>query len=662
MKCSVIQIQSIRLLLLRTFFFSDNDVIVIEFSENNNITLKYTVIKNKPLHIILKNYYLIQLQCFDYNVRSKSSYLNFFSETHDTFQQDGNINIQNVTDDMSTKWRCTVYRLYTGGPKTWINNEECSAFDLFFNLHVKGAEKVSFTVNNQDLELSDLSTKLDGETNYEYLDGAPLFVTCNMLMGRKRLAYYDDKGKLLFQTKWMDTTIKFRSVLTARNNYFYVECECHSETSIERYYHRITFVLKKPDSILDDVIKLSVNSLTLAPEITYSDDKRIYNYFYEYGFESSLNVSHVSSESVMKCSEPELGGPSILTETSKQLKMENDQIPTERLNNKTLNYECVDANNSVVSVKLNFQDGMLAFPGARILGLPEKNIQYEYIKDSRNYSISYTYTLNETVNLTCVTNRRISSIEKFVWRHNGNSSSVAANFRTNNTVSGSLSLRLTAKYNATFIYCDVVNKHGTIPNIVEVFLNLNPFSEESTSLVTDENEALMILGGSIAAMFAVVLAVFALCWYTRSKRIVNEDNYENFSNASTVPTHHCHATGQWENNYEDPSKYYATIRTSEVPSETHYTEIDYYFINRLPNTRQGLASNETGYDHLHRNSNTPSTTNTVVFRNNCQVNKGNNSSVNCNLKNNSLYQTKEAEDESGGVYSTNDNYVYVKKY
>ncbi|XP_026734777.1 uncharacterized protein LOC113498833 [Trichoplusia ni] len=557
---------------------------------------------------------------------------------------------------MSTVWKCDFQRIYTAGTNDTVkskNGKKYCAHFIVFQIHVKGAKKASFTVNNWNLETQtseQLSTKYDGEIDYQYSDGGLIFLRANSSTGSNRLKYYDDKGTLLFQTDEMNSTIKFRSVLTARNNYFYVECEHYSTEPPDTYYYRIKLVLKNPEEE-DEEIKVLVNGLTLAPKITYSKNTRTYNYFYEYGFENNLDVIYENNKNVkgsigLKVDKNILlADTSSVSNTSEQYSVMKKQMSTDKLNGKTVLCRYVHDNNNIVLVSLLFQNGLFGNSGARILGLPEKNIQYEYTKSSRNYSMTYSYTLNEIVNLSCISNWSIATIEKIVWRDINNNTTMIPN-ESYGTVVASLSFKLTAEYNNTYIRCEVRNHHSIVTNIVDVFLQLKPINEV-LSLITDESQPLIIVGGSIAAMFAIVIAIIALYWWARSRKISNEDNYENFSNDSISPAY----GSQWENHYEDPSKVNQTIRHSEVPTETHYTEIDYFFINREGTTLRDH------YDHLDRNSSNPSnSTSEVIFRNNCREER-NYSISNCNIgfKNNSIYTTDQQTDNNVHCLNVNNH-------
>lgn len=94
-----------------------------------------------------------------------------------------------------------------------------------------------------------------------------------------------------------------------------------------------------------------------------------------------------------------------------------------------------------------------------------------------------------------------------------------------------------------------------------------------------------------------------------------------------------------------------------MPTETHYTEIDYFFINREGTTLRDH------YDHLDRNSSNPSnSTNEVVFRHNCRQ-ESNYSISNCNIgfKNNSIYTTdKQTDNNADCIYVNNHGYSNTK--
>uniref|UniRef100_A0A2A4JX95 Uncharacterized protein n=1 Tax=Heliothis virescens TaxID=7102 RepID=A0A2A4JX95_HELVI len=454
---------------------------------------------------------------------------------------------------MSTRWKCTMLQEYHGPVTQTYKYKTYTAKDIFFQIHVKNPTKVVLKANNATLEVvATNATAIDAEAHYTYDDGEDVDFTCeksnyNLQPNELRLEYYNAQGK---------------PSLTLYVN---------GERQLLRH--------KQHDADYDDYIPYTyIQGEQL--NITCKRDKTLKGDLL-FNFLGNTTKGYIVSESEI-------------------------MLPFNTLEHNIAKSLVCCINNTKVQ-KLSRIEFVSVLPesGVRIIGLPRQNIMYQYTNDSV-WTTAYQFTVNETLNLTCVTKDGASvSNQKFIWTSddlNGSVTSGAKLTRSITLVSKTTYIQVLEKrHNQTHIRC-TYQKNKENKQTAEIILHLKPemafviIADERSGQDSDIMIALFIIS-VVAAIIVVVAATICTMFLLKRKKHARliENAYEDLQsrNESPIPAF----PRQWENEYtyctqmntgqNQENNTYASIYDkfnkiqSNETNEHHYTEIDDYFKHKI---------------------------------------------------------------------------------
>ncbi|XP_047038760.1 uncharacterized protein LOC124643742 [Helicoverpa zea] len=583
--------------------FSESEVQVIHVSYTRP-NEAFRVMKEKPLKIIFEDDVSVLKECrsFYWNPNNKHP----FTLSTEFRKPTNNYIVVKVINDMSTKWKCSILQEYHGPTATVYNNKTFTSMDLLFHIHVTMAKEVVLIVNDASLTVvpTNETADHDAEAHYKYEDGENIEYKCHLInydptQDELRLEYYDAQGRSIFKTTSSQTRSEtFRSLLKLEHNNYYLDCICTTFDPKREYRYRVYFYFRNQD--LDPYkhpLTLYVNGerqLLRREQLETSYDDYIP---YKYIDGEQLNVTCKKNREFE-------GNIRVYFKNNNYANFEGQSeitLPSETVkHNINQSLICNIGNMHVQnrSARIDFKSALPEL-GVRIIGLPRKNIMYRYTNDSK-WTIAYQFSVNETLNLTCVTKSEVSiSDHTFLWKFEDETLTSTPKMMLSTVLVTNTSYVkvLNERHNQTHIRCIYQRQNET----AVVVLHLKPEIDSEISI--DElagqergsEKYLIIIIAVAVIILSAVATIFSMFWIKRKKhaRLI-ENAYEDQSqNESPIPAF----PRQWENEYAycttlgaGPSQEthsYATIidkfntRESNAPSEHHYTEIDDYFKTKI---------------------------------------------------------------------------------
>ncbi|KAJ8706349.1 hypothetical protein PYW08_010975 [Mythimna loreyi] len=584
-----------------------------------NDTTTYPIWKNKPLNITIEKCYARYIWCNDY-IHKNNSTISLVPETEFNTDMICKFNITNVTAEMNTMWKCTVLKgLELGDNKPYrYKNRKYTAKDLYFKVEITGPRLVILQVNDQILNYDVITRSVDGNASYIYEHGEEVELFCVKSDIHSQytlhLEYFNAEGNLLFKSG-KNEMHKFRSVMNSTNNNYYIDCIVSiSNQTYGEYRYRTTFYMKKELAVEQRAIILSVNGQNMT---TYRNNNKLYdNYVFRYINGEKLNVTcQINMDLYPK------GTLSYYVDDRLQNNVASGfvsvQVCPSLLENNDVTCLINNSDEQTPNAALRFWSDV-PNTEVRVRGLPRYNILYQYTNGPKQWIIEYQYSVNDTINLTCVSNYRdTTSNPDFEWKHkNKIVPSEVKHITAYITFSKkTFTKKLNASDNGTIIKCTYfpngkITFYWDLTPIVEVVLRLKPelVSEEKTTeaafeekttegafdpkpLEEDPLVAIIVpLSVTVGVALAIITMVGLVCWRKRMKRInLIHNNYDNFSNEnnydnnSQIPT----SPSQWDANYD-----YA--HDAQVRQE-NYSSADDDKLYRLPYKRE--SNNSENFYH-----------------------------------------------------------------
>uniref|UniRef100_A0A2A4JVQ7 Citrate transporter-like domain-containing protein n=1 Tax=Heliothis virescens TaxID=7102 RepID=A0A2A4JVQ7_HELVI len=480
--------------------------------------------------------------------------------------------------------------------------------------HIEGdtKKKLELRINNDPILTVKLTTTADHETeaHYTFDKGEDIDYKCTIMNGgyehKMRLEYYNDRGQLIFKT--MDSKLKtqqFRSILKTENDKYYVDCICKTSPTFQEYRYRVYFNLRIQDSSPNDhALTLYVNGerqLIRQEELEESyDDYKPYKFIEG----EQLNIICKKNKTLKGdlrfyfYDKKKSGIPNATFLSPSEIML---SFMTVQYNVHNTSLACAISNSDVRKpfARIQFTSD-LPESGIRIVGLPRKNVMYQYTNAS-TWTIAYQYTVNEILNITCVVKSGISiSNSQFQWKFEGETLASDVEFTSSAVLISKprFVTILDETHDQTNIQCIYQHTSRRTKIMVEIVLHLKPeFDSELLIKNTNDEESHMdIIGLTVAAVVSIAVAI--ICFIFRLKKSKHSRLIQNAykdlqnQNESPIPVF----PSQWESDYSSDTKIdegvtqnysYAGFndfknRQSNT-SENYYTEIDDYFKPKVRN-------------------------------------------------------------------------------
>ncbi|CAH0626878.1 unnamed protein product [Chrysodeixis includens] len=250
-------------------------------------------------------------------------------------------------------------------------------------------------INSVKLEpvVSKTHPHLDGETNYEYLDGQLIHVRWEISCGVFNFQYYNPD--LVADSEEIEgkscNHAEFRSLFDASENNSYILYFYNSRKGLKLSY-RINFIRRTQYSDYIHDFALSTNGLKLVPQFENVGDTTDFKFFYGYTKNEMINITFEKNieYGILICN---LNGVDLIAESNPSRKLSLSAVF--KIHNDT-QFRC----KYVLDDKTITADLLLMRTFFGYITKPDKklNIRYEYTVNQHTASMTYLYTANESLN------------------------------------------------------------------------------------------------------------------------------------------------------------------------------------------------------------------------------------------------------------------------
>ncbi|CAB3259214.1 unnamed protein product [Arctia plantaginis] len=383
-------------IIVYTFVHSGaTDVQIIQIPINKPDE-EYLVQLNKPLVIYFEG--TVISRCV-WNSTHENIDASEKSITYNSFPNidSSSLSISSVTKDMSTQWKCTN-----------VNKE-----NFVFNIRVKCAYAVEVNLVGSiiSFEMTNESVKeYDGIYNYECEVGDTIDITCRNLYnnGHIILQYHDAQGAIITSSQSYEkekSDLTFRMLVRGKNvSRSYVDCTYVTpiETIVQEFTYRTIFQITNRNPRRSDGFIITINrmKLTRLPPGLSTIDRYVYKF---------LSMEHLKITCSKSREQPgaiygkikESNNKTVLSTDVKTEQTFTTLIEPVNLDNVTFQCDSKEGPDNLVSeIKFIKEPNRDTY----IHGLSASNVLYEY-NTRRSWITHYEYTVNQILNLTCITTR-----------------------------------------------------------------------------------------------------------------------------------------------------------------------------------------------------------------------------------------------------------------
>ncbi|CAB3259216.1 unnamed protein product [Arctia plantaginis] len=575
----------------------------------------FTILDSRPLQIVFEDIDAITVQCWYKHKKliSQRHGENFFSNGTTI------ITINEVTSDMSCKWRCNL---------SDVNNNNVV---YSFKIRIKTAIPAFIDTTLLQYTLANVS-EYDGFNEYfcEERETINLYCQKPFKASSLTLRYYNANGTKIIETDNVDKDknaedkLTFRVLMRPETNRSYVECTlltAAADQDKQRFTYRIIFIIRK-EPVKNDYFTITINDMKLISKPVKVNNRDIYYYNFIYGEILTITCEKKEKDTLAQIDMGIQLSPT-MTQDGKFINpkgIEKTQssytliVETTYLDRAQIEFSLQNSDSKpFLGAMINFY--VESYDGPAIVGLPANDMLYQYSKNYDEWVAHYQYTPNETLLLTCITitNKALRWLRenKLVGMTKGENNKVGIKYISDNFT-----------LNQNDITCQMVDtrkKSWTLVFHRKLDLSpMDPHKNISDNALDGPQKLFVIIGSTVGVLLAILItALLVFCWYRRY-RITNQKDKpstkfsENDNPLSDVLNQgnngeYTYITNEYNYIKSDYSSItfnslyskYMSDTTYNGHTENHYTEIDDYSRKNTDNldSANNVTCDNNKYDY-----------------------------------------------------------------